>query len=114
MLYAERPGDPEIEILTPADIGDAYLADSTVSLVCRSRDPSPDTRLVWYQGASPIDQTYSIQGEYVVNEINVTLPARHELGLTCRFDYDPTGYTASANTIIPIIGNHSAQHLTNF
>ena len=94
------PGEPVI-LPKPED---SQLPGSNFTIFCRSEGDSAATRLVWYRGNQPVDDSYLIESGYVVNQLDITLPVADALKLECRLMYPPTGLTASDYVTIPITG----------
>ncbi|XP_067929075.1 hemicentin-1-like [Watersipora subatra] len=68
------PGRPVITANpeSPVQVG------SRVSLVCMSNGTDRDTKVAWYRDNRLVDESYSISGSHVRNEMLVTVPSSRE------------------------------------
>lgn len=80
------------------------LPGAQVRLVCRSHGTSELTRLVWYNNGFPVDTTYAIVGDHIVNDYVVDTSSGADVSLECRLEFPPTGLQISELAVIRVRG----------
>lgn len=83
----------------------AQLPGTVLRLTCRSQGTSPLTRLTWHLDNALMDSSYRIEGAYVVNEYNYTVPESGVASFECRLNYPPTGLLLKQYANITAIGS---------
>lgn len=94
------PEDPKISGVPSQSV----IPGTQLRLVCSSRGSSKATRLIWYQAGRPVDSSYKIEGDSVVNEYEFAAAVGEASKLECRLEFQPTDLRASAFANIPVEG----------
>lgn len=73
---------------------------SRVTLVCKiRRNPNVPIILEWYQNNQPVDRSFAVEGDYVVNTYEVTA-SKDNQNFECRMSYGPRVFTVPHKIIL--------------